>query len=93
MIREDPKMASDGGPQAAGATSAPREELPPGVHLPSPSLWPAALGLGVALLLFGIVTHWVFSLLGAALSVVAIARWIAEVRVESHSAADNEGHG
>jgi hypothetical protein len=55
------------------------EGAPPGIHLPAPSVWPAACGLGVALLMFGIVTSPWFGLLGLLVMALAIAAWIDEV--------------
>lgn len=76
----------------AGNEGAEKDGAAPPVHVPSPSLWPAALGLGVALLLFGILTHWAFSLAGAALFAWALASWIAQIRHESEEAPDHNAH-
>ena len=51
----------------------------PEIHLPAPTIWPAACALGITLVMFGFVTsHW-FGIAGLALMAVAIARWIGEV--------------
>lgn len=50
------------------------------IHVPAPSVWPAVLGLGLTLLLFGIVTSLVFSALGALLIIWALWGWIKELR-------------
>jgi hypothetical protein len=60
--------------------AAKAEEAAPPIHLPSPSLWPAALGLGVALVFFGFLTSWAFSVFGAALFAYALVRWVGELR-------------
>lgn len=49
-------------------------------HLPAPSIWPAAVAFGVTLAFFGVVTSNGFFVVGAALTVVAIAGWIGELR-------------
>jgi len=49
------------------------------VQLPAPTAWPMVLGLGIALMLAGMVTHWLISLLGAGIAVPAIVGWFFEV--------------
>ncbi len=51
--------------------------------LPSPSYWPAALALGIVLVLLGIITTILISIAGLALSVFALRGWIGDVRNES----------
>ena len=48
----------------------------------APSYAPAGVALGVAMGLWGIVTHWVMSVAGAALFVIALWRWIAEIHAD-----------
>jgi hypothetical protein len=45
-------------------------------HLPRPTVWPAALATGATLLAAGIVTHWVVSLAGAVLALIALVGWV-----------------
>ena len=52
----------------------------PEIHLPEPSVWPVVCAAGITLLLFGVVTSYAFSALGALLMVVSLAGWIAELR-------------
>ena len=54
----------------------------PGVHLPSPSVWPFVLGGGVTLMAFGVPTNLLFSLVGVILVAWALAGWIGELRRE-----------
>jgi hypothetical protein len=54
------------------------------VELPVPSQWPAILALGVMLLMFGVVTSYVFSAVGAVLMVWSIAGWVEELRHARH---------
>jgi hypothetical protein len=49
-------------------------------HLPSPSVWPATVGAGVALVAFGIATSLALSALGAVLLFGGVFRWIQELR-------------
>jgi hypothetical protein len=54
------------------------------VQLPAPTAWPMVFALGVALMLTGMVTHWVISLLGLMMAVPAIAGWFFEVLPHEH---------
>lgn len=49
------------------------------VHLPTPTSWPLVLSLGITLLLTGLVTSWVISLLGVVLTLPAIVGWFRQV--------------
>ena len=71
-----PRPAAPGHDAAAGTDHAPAH------HLPAPSVWPAVVALGLTLLLFGVVTHPVFSIAGALVMARAIAGWIGELRDE-----------
>jgi Cytochrome c oxidase subunit IV len=57
---------------------------PPGeaVHLPGPSYLPVLTAAGVTLALVGVVINWVLVVIGGAIAVVAIVRWVREVREE-----------
>ena len=46
---------------------------------PTPSVWPFALALGIALLFFGIVSSLIFSVAGLVAIVAALAGWIREL--------------
>ena len=50
-----------------------------GVLLPVPTAWPMVLAVGVTLLITGMVTHWVISLLGVVLMVRSAVGWFSEV--------------
>ena len=59
--------------------------LPTGtVQLPAPTTWPMVFALGVALMLAGMVTHWVISLLGLVMAVPAIVGWFFQVLPHEH---------
>ena len=49
------------------------------IHLPAPSIWPAACALGITLTMFGFVTSFWFGVAGLVLMSIAIARWVGEV--------------
>jgi hypothetical protein len=63
-------------------TNPPGEALPPGVHLPRPTVWPMVLAGGIALLLAGLVISFIFSVAGMVLFGLALAGWIRELRRE-----------
>ena len=69
MAEQRPEVSEDGG-------------IPARIHLPSPSIWPVVLAGGITLLLFGVVTSLVFSVVGALLTIWALAGWIGELRHE-----------
>jgi hypothetical protein len=54
------------------------------VQLPSPTAWPMVLALGISLMLAGMVTHWVISLLGLVMAVPAIVGWFFQVLPHEH---------
>ena len=49
------------------------------VHLPAPTVWPFVLALGLALIITGMVTHWVISLLGLVLTLRSMVGWFFEM--------------
>ena len=73
-------------------TIEPEHEAPPaetsggdGWHLPKPevltppSYWPLVVGFGSALIGFGVLTSYYISLVGLAVFVLGIAKWIGEL--------------
>lgn len=55
-----------------------------GVVLPVPTPWPMVLALGVTLVIAGMVTHWVISLLGLVLLLRSMVGWFFEVLPHEH---------
>jgi hypothetical protein len=49
------------------------------VVLPAPTPWPMVLALGLALLITGMVTHWVISLLGLLLTLRSMVGWFFDI--------------
>ena len=45
------------------------------VQLPAPTAWPMVFALGISLMLAGMVTHWVISLLGVVMALPAMVGW------------------
>jgi hypothetical protein len=54
------------------------------IILPAPTPWPMVLALGLALLITGMVTHWVISLLGLILTLRATVGWFFEMFPHEH---------
>jgi cytochrome c biogenesis protein CcdA len=52
------------------------------IHLPGPSYLPVIVAVGVTITLVGVVLNWVVFGLGVAITVVAIARWVRQLRAE-----------
>ena len=51
-------------------------------HLPPPSIWPAVLALGIALLLTGLILNRLILAVGVVVSVAATALWVRDARRE-----------
>jgi hypothetical protein len=52
------------------------------IHLPPPSIWPAALALGIAFLLTGLVLNLVLLIVGVVISVTSTVLWVRGARRE-----------
>lgn len=50
-----------------------------GIHMPLPTAWPMVLSLGITLIIAGMVTSGVLSLLGLLLSLISIVGWFRNV--------------
>jgi hypothetical protein len=68
--------------QAPGGTS--QQDGAEGVMLPVPTAWPMVMALGVTLLIAGMVTHWIVSLLGLVLLGRSATGWFFEVLPQEH---------
>jgi hypothetical protein len=51
----------------------------PAIHLPRPTVWPAALAAGISLILSGSVFGLAFSIAGLVVVAISIAGWIREL--------------
>lgn len=56
-----------------------------GFHLPPPSIWPAALALGITCLLTGLVISPVLLLLGVVITLISFILWVRDARREYHA--------
>jgi hypothetical protein len=54
------------------------------IQLPAPTAWPMVFALGISLMLAGMVTHWVISLLGLVMAVPAVVGWFFQVLPQEH---------
>jgi hypothetical protein len=54
------------------------------IQLPAPTAWPMVLALGISLMIAGMVTHWVISLLGLMMALPAIVGWFSQVLPHEH---------
>ena len=52
------------------------------IHLPDPSYLPVIVAAGTTILLVGVVISPILVVIGLAITVVAIVRWIGQVRTE-----------
>jgi hypothetical protein len=64
--------------QASSGWSRPEPE-----HLSEPTYWPAVMALGITMLLWGIVTSVIISIVGLALFALALTGWIGELLHEN----------
>lgn len=51
-------------------------------HVPPPTVWPAALALGVSFFAWGLVTSPIVLTMGLVLFTISLAGWIREIRHE-----------
>ncbi|MFL5731700.1 MAG: hypothetical protein ACJ78Q_00750 [Chloroflexia bacterium] len=51
-------------------------------HIPLPTYWPAGLALGVTLLLWGLITSPLLTIIGLIVFATSLAGWIGELRNE-----------
>jgi hypothetical protein len=47
--------------------------------IPEPTYWPAALALGAMLLLWGLLTSWMISVVGLGLFSLSLSGWIRDI--------------
>lgn len=57
-----------------------KEQPGPAVHLPAPSMWPATVGLGVALLGLGFISSLYIVAAGVILIAIGLFGWIQDMR-------------
>ena len=75
-----PKIISPASPQILPAAKVkPGWFSLPSENLPRPTYWPVVLGLGLIFGVFGVVTSFVFSLVGILLFILGLAGWIGDM--------------
>lgn len=52
------------------------------IHLPPPSIWPAVLALGIALVLTGLILNLAVVIAGAVIAILAVVMWVRDARHE-----------
>jgi hypothetical protein len=70
-------------------------EVPPAgeeIHLPGPTILPVLLTVGITVALIGVTTSIVMVIAGGLLSIVVIARWIADTRRDVAELPVHEDH-
>lgn len=63
----------------------PSSDVPPpgeAIHLPGPSYLPAIVAAGITLTLVGVVIGWIVFGAGIAITLIALVRWIREMRAD-----------
>jgi len=70
-------------PEHAPGQPPPGWSLPKPEHLAGPTYWPAVMALGITMMLWGVVTAVLISLVGLALFVLALDGWIGELLHEN----------
>ncbi len=79
-----PTSTAAGTDRTANREERPGEIVVDGVaiHMPNPSIWPAVVGLGTAMSLFGVVTSFGFSFAGVLVLIAGLGGWIGELHHE-----------
>jgi len=54
--------------------------LPKPAHIPKPTYYPVLFALACIFIMFGVVTSWITSVVGALLFVVSLVGWIGDLR-------------
>ena len=71
-------------------------ELPPvseEIHLPGPTKIPIITAVGITLLIIGLTTYAIFSIVGAIITFVCVVRWVKDTRRETAELPlDHGGH-
>lgn len=60
-------------------------------QIPVTSIWPLLLGAGITMLIIGIITHWLVSVVGIILLIFSLGGWTQENREQSLKAEQHAG--
>lgn len=94
MTATDTGQAGERDTGAATATAeGPAAAPPPTPHLPSPTVWPVTLALGITLLAFGFVTSLIFTAAGVVIMAFGFAGWVQDLRRDAREGAHDADHG
>lgn len=52
---------------------------PEALHMPAPTYWPSVLAAAITLLGMGLVTNWLFSVVGAIVFIIALSYWLGQL--------------
>ena len=55
------------------------------IHVPGPSFWPVVLAAGLALIAIGVVSTFIFSVVGILVLLAAVGGWAMENRAQGDS--------
>ena len=50
------------------------------IHLPGPTILPLVTAIGITLIVIGTTIDWIWSAVGAVIFLIAVVRWIRDVR-------------
>lgn len=62
-------------------------------HTPQLSVWPVLLALAVTMILAGVISSWIVSVVGVALLLFSIWNWSQENRLISHDETESQEVG
>jgi hypothetical protein len=63
-------------------------ESPP--HVPKPSIWPILVAAGITMMVVGVLSHWLVSVVGIILLVVSLGGWTQENREQAQPVDETE---
>lgn len=82
-------------PVEAHATVVEADAVPPvgeEIHLPGGSVLPLVVAIGITLLVIGTTIWWVWSALGAVITVIAAGIWVRDVRRDIDELPEEHSH-
>ena len=59
-------------------------------HLPKPSIWPILVAAGITMMVVGVLSHWLVSVVGIILLIVSLGGWTQENREQAHPLTEPE---
>jgi hypothetical protein len=83
------------GPDQQDPVELAADAVPPAgdeIHLPSGSILPLSVAIGLTLLVIGTTIWWVWSLLGFIIVVVSVSLWVRDVRRDIEALPEDHHH-